>query len=875
MDDSATKQDSGAQDDKGVSASSPSPSTSSSGRLARLAAAGDSTDDGSRKSSFSMPGTPSGHSVTLNIDYRIIEHFSDHLYASENKALEELVSNGFDALATRVYVYTPGKHLTNRVVVWDDGQSMSIKGLQDLWVIADSPKQGHRVVERELSDKKLRRTTIGKFGIGKLASYVVGERIIHLCKANDGFYAVGVDYEDIRGAEGGRRPTLGRPLEEPIYQLHEDEARGYIKQLFDGEEEPTAIGELFDAQSWTVAVIEKLKKPQKLKPGRLTWVLGNGLPLRDDFAIWVNDSEVESTLETKSEKSWSFDDRELESQLKKNWNEARESTDQEKQVEGELIFDSEAGLDPNAGAGVATPYVKLPGLGKVWGRTRIFEDSLLKGRHTEQARSHGFFVYVLGRLINASDPQFHHHAPQFGTFNRCQIVLHVDGLDDEILADRKSVQEGTPAFRELKLLLRSTYQVARTKLGKIDDERAEGGDPLSLLPTRSPEYYRRPLLALLDRAGEPGEPYDSPPFNLDDPDIRRSSLGEDDPVARIADDRTGFEVNTSHPFYQRIAAALEGNSKNAKLFRRWYDLFAISDLLFIGQLHDLGVSESIVRKVAAWRNTLLGTMAQRHEVAPSKLTKDLENTSYGPDGEFEAALAAILRGMGFSARRIGGSGREDVLLEATFGPDSYKLVFDAKSSKGSVAADKCDPTSITGFRKDVGADHAVFVARQFEGFKTDGTPKILEKCKEAANTSLMTTACLTELFTIIEQHNYPLDVLRDIFFALEPPDDKLRRIRELDEPTKGFDWRTLIRNIETQQIKWKHGQPIPITSLRMDYGWEDMNPDEFAQRVAALAHLGEPLVRRSDDGHYIHLRQSANRVIEHIQMKLSAKKSDP
>jgi len=38
--------------------------------------------------------------ITVEIDYAIIQHFSQHLYSSPNKAIEELVSNSFDALAT-------------------------------------------------------------------------------------------------------------------------------------------------------------------------------------------------------------------------------------------------------------------------------------------------------------------------------------------------------------------------------------------------------------------------------------------------------------------------------------------------------------------------------------------------------------------------------------------------------------------------------------------------------------------------------------------------------------------------------------------------------------------------------------------------------
>ena len=44
------------------------------------------------------------------------------------------------------------------------------------------------------SEKVPARKLIGKFGIGKLASYSVGRRITHLCKSDDGYLLVHIDY---------------------------------------------------------------------------------------------------------------------------------------------------------------------------------------------------------------------------------------------------------------------------------------------------------------------------------------------------------------------------------------------------------------------------------------------------------------------------------------------------------------------------------------------------------------------------------------------------------------------------------------------------------------------------------------------------------
>lgn len=119
--------------------------------------------------------------VRLKIDYEIIQHFSQHLYGSPNKAIEELVSNSFDAAAQEVRVYIPNTQTNNSVIVWDDGDSMDVKGIHNLWWIARSPKrEENREVEVKNNGASYKRKVIGKFGIGKLASYAIGDKITHL-----------------------------------------------------------------------------------------------------------------------------------------------------------------------------------------------------------------------------------------------------------------------------------------------------------------------------------------------------------------------------------------------------------------------------------------------------------------------------------------------------------------------------------------------------------------------------------------------------------------------------------------------------------------------------------------------------------------------
>src|SRR5580700_7247621 len=116
--------------------------------------------------------------IDVHISYRIIQLFSEGLYSSPNKAVEELVTNSFDAGANNVHVVISPDLLTKdaAIVVLDDGLGMNVEGLKQHWVIGVSNKRegGARLPKG--------RSQIGKFGIGKLATYVLTKRLTHVSK---------------------------------------------------------------------------------------------------------------------------------------------------------------------------------------------------------------------------------------------------------------------------------------------------------------------------------------------------------------------------------------------------------------------------------------------------------------------------------------------------------------------------------------------------------------------------------------------------------------------------------------------------------------------------------------------------------------------
>ncbi len=130
--------------------------------------------------------------INVTISYRIIELFSAGLYSSPNKAFEELVCNSYDAFADSVSVYVPPDLTVDSAYIWvcDNGEGMDQQGLKDLWRIGSSSKR-----TKERDEKRLQ---IGRFGIGKLATYVLANKLTYVSRKNGRFLAVTMDYENIK-----------------------------------------------------------------------------------------------------------------------------------------------------------------------------------------------------------------------------------------------------------------------------------------------------------------------------------------------------------------------------------------------------------------------------------------------------------------------------------------------------------------------------------------------------------------------------------------------------------------------------------------------------------------------------------------------------
>jgi hypothetical protein len=364
--------------------------------------------------------------VPVSISYRIIELFSAGLYSSPNKAVEELVANSYDAMARNVHVVVPEAFQTSEDVLWvvDDGIGMDVNGITELWQIATSHKRDPR---RE----SVERPPIGRFGIGKLASYVLAHQLTHITKFNGVYRAITMDCHEVEK----EKTTEEKTIRLPIRELKESEAKDLLAPLLSNMGDAAKAIRLFGKGSsphWTVAAISDFKPLAfSMRLGYLKRVLATALPMSPQFTLFVNGTRLESPKEsTPPLKTWTIG---LADEVAKD-----QGLEEQKKPRG----------------------VRIPGLGPINGYAELYADPLTGGKAERWGHSNGIFVMVRERVINLHDPLFGLPALSHGPFSRFRMIIKADGLDAALRATREAVID-TPGVLALRGYIQEKFNEVR------------------------------------------------------------------------------------------------------------------------------------------------------------------------------------------------------------------------------------------------------------------------------------------------------------------------------------------------------------------------------------------------------------------------------
>ena len=676
---------------------------------------------------FFESGTVTDH-INVEISFQIIGLFSEGLYSSPNKAIEELVSNAFDADATCVHTVMSSDRAARdaSIAILDNGTGMDATGLKVHWIVGDSVKASNRTTARG-------RRTIGKFGIGKLAAYVLGTRLTHITKADGKFFSTTMDFtaiptpppasERTDESEGTATP----PVQLPLRELTEEEAHGAVRPWLSddtGRENLTLFGDEAE-DSWTVAIITELKPMAiELSAGRLRWVLSTAMPLRDDFSLYLNGNEVvASKASAKQVGTWVLgkDILTIPSPAPEELDADTDEKIPEAEYQHFLLVDKS--------------------LGPVSGYLELYEDPIDAGKSEAVGRSNGFFVYVHGRLINPDDSGFgiDRNSLRHGTFSRFRLVINIDRLDAELRSSRETLL-ASPVVERARELLRGLFNLARTKLDAHETETARERRASQRFADSPASLTERPILRMVEDSYEEKihsrhlVPIDKKKFptaaeliafleiRITDGggligDVVYEDLGTLLPMAMLDSASGQLSINLEHPFVAHFADEFNDRKKNLPL-----ELFAMAEILLEAGLHDANLDDSAVSTVLDSRDELLRHLARSSGARNSITVAQGLMASLTSARGLELALVEVFQQLGFEAVPKAAKDEQDGLAEAFLpagehGKTQYRVSLEAKSKEkpgGKVKKSGVEVSTIARHRDEAECDFAIVVGPDFE-----------------------------------------------------------------------------------------------------------------------------------------------------------------
>ncbi len=777
--------------------------------------------------------------ISVSINYDIIHLFSEGLYKSPHKAIEELVSNAYDADARLVHVLLPEQpedkkaHLSPLWVI-DNGHGMDVDGFRQLWRIADSRKA-------KIVPSPGCRAPIGQFGIGKLAAYVLAWRLTHLSHSNGKFLLTTMNFRNVTG----RQNESTNPVQVSLREISESTARTHLMEIQHRDPEAWALmfGEKEQAPNWTAAALSDFRDLyKKLTAGRLQWVLGTSLPLHNDFKMFLNGERIISSKEN-------------------------------------LVEIKKINVREN-----------LEEIGEVSGIARIYKKQLTTGKSEQLGRSNGFFVRVRGRVINLEDGLFGIPQPNHAAWSRFALEVDADGLRDHLLSSREGVRD-SESIKKFRECLLDKFNQCRGAFEEWNRKENEQLDIIALLSDSPSAHVTEPLLHsvrstlqagsesfYVDIPQEVGEEDHSQwltayeneaaekPFNK----TEFVDHGPDAPALRYDPVTRNLSVNSKHPFIDKLTDG--GKHPNPA------KLFASSEVLLEGQLQDQGVERVFIAGFLTDRDRVLRLMAG---VAPPTAIEILQRLGVANRDHtaLERAVGTTFRTLGFDYKRKGGNmPGPDGILYASLGrhgktPADYKLVYDAKQTDHPpVTVDKVDPSSLEDFREQSRADFGFFIADSYAAEEKDDK-KLNRKIKSRASRflTLLKIEHLRRLTLLHFNHGVTLTELRSLF-------ESARTVPQVNGWIESFEKRLsqqgeipiriLLEGLEEEK-KDPKAAPNIIAVRAKCQALEKFEPERLIARLQAIERIvGSRWIEVEKSGE-VRLHQTTEQILAELERNIS------
>ena len=771
-------------------------------------------------------GQDTGEPIQVRLSNEIVTLLSSQLYQSPLKAIEELVVNSYDANANkcRIFVPRPTGDLP-AVLVYDDGTGMDAAGLSNLWLIARSNKR------EENYQRRMNRKQIGKFGIGKLATYAIANSITYISRKENQILAVSASFGQFKEDPHG---TV--PVELPVTKVT-DWNRLPESVVFQRSCELAGIdmGSLFDSlqKNWTIVLLEDLK-PIPIRLGRLKWVLRTAMPLRADFKLFLNQEQISSSKEDAGAVA-NFDIIDLPQNRLESVN---------RKTREDWHTENDALVSTSFPAGIR-------------GSVMVTDRSLHAGKSSDLGRSNGFFIKVRGRLINEEDPLLGLSPRSFQTFNRFRADVTVDDLDQFLTAQREGVGE-SPLKTKLVPLLGELFNEARDRYehylkDEEDEKKNKREDQRSYVPTRLVEHPLADVLSVPLIDSERGSEADEKWFYLEigpEEDIgslvgtlytqprsekyqyRYTNRGRTSRLVQFVPKQSTFFLNQDHDLVKEYY-----DDPRARVL---LEDIATAEAVLEVYLREHGMPAHVVGQVLERRDSLLRGLVNEHRFSVAAISQSLRDSA-DDEHDLEVALVAASRALGFVATHISGAGEPDGVGRFRNYPDGEKkITLEAKSSRGVPRLSHLDFAGLKEHVTNNDADGCLLVAPDYPGHLSEGESAVSRRAREN-RISCWSVDQLARVVDAVETRHIGAKEVLDIVLNKFAPADVTREVDKLlREPT--WEYRSLyveilkaLRRLEGRLEESPRTISHIATEITTQEGFENVLEDAVEEALKDLS----------------------------------------
>ena len=449
-------------------------------------------------------------------------------------------------------------------------------------------------------------------------------------------------------------------------------------------------------------------------------MLRSALPLTSDLSIILNDEVLEPTkIDAEAEAAWIL---------------GRDLAIDEVEVED---VDSVSGKDSawvQAFDDANYPYITIEGIaGHISGQITLYKSRISGGKSETIGASNGFFINILGRVINLENTDFGLENLSHSAWAQFRATIRADGLDGYLGVERDGLRD-SGQVRTFKKFLMATFNKARTALSA--SRTAEWPKAGDVLVGSWESIPMRPLAEVVAERlesgkGLPGSIQSSGTGDLEEvrrhwnetvqlnpgdliSAVRSTQFGEQLPFSKYDLPTRELLVNESHPYFTGRKSTIEE--------RRVMQDFALAD--FLTELYLIGnnVDSVALDEGRAFRDEFLRLLAQLQRRTGPEIAQMLLDSTSNPRA-LEVIVGNALDYIGFNVTPLAASGDPEGIAHAPLTPNAdplkgpYSFSYDAKSTNqpsGRVSNQHVRPGTLARHRRKHDADYTLVIAPDFE-----------------------------------------------------------------------------------------------------------------------------------------------------------------